>query len=165
MEPEVHLVALYMQLVKKCFVMNNLMINNGKELDLLAYDPITKEKYHIEVHVITGKGFRIRLIDTQKADGTKHKIGMDTLNSLKFSPPAVVDACTKIFGCSTYRKVLVVWSVREPSLIEQAKILYGIETWLISDLITELMQKIGAKGYRDDILRIVQLISMRNPAI
>lgn len=100
MEPEVHLVSLYMQTVKKCFVMNNLMISNGKELDLLAYNPITQEKFHIEAHVITGKGFKIRLIDRQKADGTKLKIGLDTLASRKFSPPAVVDACSKLFGCN-----------------------------------------------------------------
>jgi hypothetical protein len=145
--------------------MNNLMVTNGKEIDLLAYNPLTSERYHIEVHIITCKGFRIRLNDTQKSDGTKHKIGIDTLNSIKFLAPAVVNACTEIFGCGNYRKVLVVWAVQDTDVIEKAKQLFGIEIWLISDLINELTQQVGKKGHRDDILRVLQLSAMQSPTI
>jgi hypothetical protein len=53
----------------------------------------------------------------------------------------------------------VVWDVQEPDVIEKAKALYGIEVWRISDIIAELIHEVGTKAYRDDVLRLVQLIS------
>jgi hypothetical protein len=55
--------------------------------------------------------------------------------------------------------VLVVWEVEDNKVIEQAKSVYGIEVWKISDVLSEMMNKIGTKSYRDDALRIVQLIT------
>src|SRR4030065_2426889 len=106
-EPEVHIVERYMQLVKKCFTMTNIMLEGGKEIDLLALNPASGEKYHIEVRVCIGRGFRLRMIDTQTKSGRKHRRGMDTLNEIKFTPPTVGKAITEIFGSSAYRKVLV----------------------------------------------------------
>jgi hypothetical protein len=161
LEPEVHIVDRYLQLVKKCFTMTNIMLEGGKEIDLLAVNPISGEKYHIEVRVAIGKGFRLRLIDTQTKTGRKHRRGMDTLNEIKFSHPTVVKAVTEIFGSSEYRKVLVVWDVEDESVIEQAKSLYSIKIWKISDIMSELIREVGTKSYRDDVLRTVQLISRR----
>jgi len=148
-----------MQLVKKCFTMTNVMLGGGKEVDLLAYDPRTNEKYHIEVRVATGRGFRLRMKDTQTKNGRKHRRGLDTLNEIKFTPQIVVDNVKAIFGSSDYKKVLVVWDVQDSKVIEQAKAVYGIEVWKISDVLREMMKKIGTRSYRDDALRIVQLIS------
>jgi len=159
LEPEVHIVDRYMQLVKKCFTMTNVMLGGGKEVDLLAYNPRTNEKYHIEVRVTIGRGFRLRMKDTQTRNGRKHRRGMDTLNEIKFVHPVVTNKVGEIFGSSEYRKVLVVWDVEDSKVIEQAKAVYGIEVWKISDVLSEMMKKIGTKSYRDDALRIVQLIS------
>jgi hypothetical protein len=84
---------------------------------------------------------------------------MDTLNEIKFSHPTVAKAVTEIFGSSEYRKVLVVWDVEEESVVEQAKSLYDIEVWKMSDLMDELIQEVKTKAYRDDVLRTLQLIS------
>lgn len=138
------------------------MLGNGKEIDLLAFNPITNERYHIESHVITAKGFRIRLKDTQTKLGIKHKVGLDTLSETKFLNPTVVEGCNKIFGCEAYRRVLVIWDTRESNVVDEAKRLYGIEVWRISDVINELMSEISTKAYRDDILRILQLLSLPN---
>lgn len=161
LEPEVHIVDRYMQLVKKCFTMTNLMLEGGKEIDLLAFDPISNEKYHIEVRVVTGKGFRLRLVDTQTKSGRKHRRGLDTLNEIKFSHPTVVNAVRGIFGSNEYKKVLVVWAVENKSVVEQAKSLYGIEVWKMSDVMSELIREVKTKVYRDDVLRTIQLISAR----
>jgi hypothetical protein len=150
-----------MQLVKRYFTMTNIMLEGGKEIDLLAVDPISGEKYHIEVRVATGRGFRLRLIDTQTKSGRKHRRGLDTLNEIKFSHPTVVNAVREIFGSSEYRKVLVVWDVEDGSVIEQAKDLYEIEVWKMSDIISRLTQEVKTKPYRDDVLRTIQLISRR----
>jgi hypothetical protein len=162
LEPEVHIIERYLQLVKRWFTMTNVMLDGGKEIDLLALDPCSGNKYHIEVRVAISRGFRIRLVDTQTKSGIKHKRGLDTLNEIKFSPPAVVNSCREIFGCDNYKRVLVVWDVQEPNVIKLAKDLYGIEVWRISDLINDLINEVDTKAYRDDILRTVQLISTKS---
>jgi len=161
LEPEVHIVERYMQLVKKCFTMTNVMLEGGKEIDLLAVNPISGAKYHIEVRVAIGKGFRVRLIDTQTKNGRKHRRGMDTLNEIKFSHPTVVSAVTEIFGSVEYRKVLVVWDVEDESIVERARSLYDIEIWKMSDILSELIREVKTQAYRDDVLRTIQLISRR----
>ena len=161
MEPEVHIVDRYMQLVKKCLTMTNIMLEGGKEIDLLAVDPISKEKYHIEVRVATGKGFRLRLIDTQTKSGRKHRRGLDTLNAIKFAHSTVVNAVKEIFGGSEYKKVLVVWEVEDSRVIEQTKSLYNIDVWKMADLMNQLIQEVKTKPYRNDVLRTIQLISRR----
>jgi uncharacterized Zn finger protein len=141
--------------------MTNIMLEGGKEIDLLAFDPISKEKYHIEVRVATGRGFRLRLVDTQTKSGRKHRRGLDTLDEIKFAHPTVVNAVKEIFGSSEYRKVLVVWDVEDSGVIEQAKSLYNIEIWKISNIMGELIQEVKTKPYRNDVLRTIQLISKR----
>ena len=161
LEPEVHIVERYMQLVKKCFTMTNVMLEGGKEIDLLAVNTLSAEKYHIEVRVATRKGFRLRLIDTQTKKGYKHKRGLDTLNEIKFSHPTVLSAIKGIFGDSEYKKVLVVWDVEDSGVIEQAKSIYNIEIWKMTDLMNQLMREVKTKPYRNDVLRTIQLISKK----
>jgi len=162
LEPEVHIVERYMQLVRKCFTMTNIMLEGGKEIDLLAFNPISGEKFHIEVRIATGRGFRLRLVDTQTKKGRKHRRGLDTLNEIKFAHPTVVNAVKEIFGSDEYRKVLVVWDVEDRSVIDQAKRPpYNIEIWKISNIMSELIREVKTKPYRDDVLRTIQLISRR----
>lgn len=141
--------------------MTNVVLSGGKEIDLLAFNPITKEKFHIEVRIATGGGFRLRLIDTQTKSGRKHRRGLDTLNMIKFVHPTVVNYVKEIFGSREYRKVLVVWAVEDSSVIEQAKSIYNIEVWKISNIISELMQEVKSRAYRNDVLRTIQLISKK----
>jgi hypothetical protein len=161
LEPEVHIVDRYMQLVKKCFTMTNIMLKGGKEIDLLAVNPISGEKYHIEVRVATGRGFRLRLFDTQTREGRKHRRGLDTLNEIKFAHPTVVNAATEIFGSAEYKKALVVWDVEDTKVIEQARSVYNIDVWKMADLLNQLMREVKTKPYRNDVLRTIQLISRR----
>jgi len=161
LEPEVHIIDRYMQLVKKCFTMTNIMLEGGKEIDLLAINPQSGDKYHIEVRVATGRGFRLRLVDTQTKNGRKHRRGLDTLNEIKFAHPTVVNAVGEIFGGGTYKKVLVVWDVEDKGIIGQAKSIYNIEIWKISNIISELMQEVKTRPYRNDVLRTIQLISKK----
>jgi hypothetical protein len=86
---------------------------------------------------------------------------MDTLDSIKFTLPTVVNTIMAIFGTSEYRKVLVAWEVEDKSVIEQAKTLYGIEIWKMADILSELIQEVKTKAYRDDVLRTIQLFSQR----
>jgi hypothetical protein len=135
------------------------MLEGGKEIDLLAVNPVSGEKFHIEVRVTIEKAFRLRLKDTQTRNGRKHRRGVDTLNEIKFAPQTVVNAIKEIFGSSEYKKVLVVWDVEDEVVIKRAKSLYDIEVWKMSDIMRELILEVGTKSYRDDVLRTIQLIS------
>ena len=77
MEPEVHIIEKYFQLVRHCFTMTNIRCKRGKEIDLLAIDPQTGEKYHVESRVGTAPSFKIREKDTSTSKGRPHKIGLD----------------------------------------------------------------------------------------
>jgi hypothetical protein len=160
LEPEVHIIDRYMQLVKKCFTMTNIMLEGGKEIDLLAVNPISGEKYHIEVRIAT-RGFRLRLIDTQTKKGQKHRRGLDTLNEIKFAHPTVSSAVKEIFGGVEYKRILVVWAAEEDNVIEKANSVYGIEIWKMSGIIDELMGEVKSRPHRDDILRTLQLVSQK----
>jgi len=160
LEPEVHIVERYLQLVKKCFTMTNIMLEGGKEIDLLAINPQTNDKYHIEVRIATGRGFCIRMKDTQTKKGYKHRRGLDTLNEVKFAHPVVAARVKEIFGTGEYRKVLVVWDVENAEVVNQAKTVYDIEVWKISDILEQTMKRTGTKPYRDDILRTLQLVRL-----
>jgi len=160
-EPEVHIVDRYMQLVKRCFTMTNVMLEGGKEIDLLALNPISNERFHVEVRIATGKGFRLRLKDTQTESGRKHRRGLDTLSKIKFSHPTVAKAVKEIFGSNEYRRVLVVWDVEDAEVIGQARSKYRIEVWRIENLMNQLALEVKTKPYRDDVLRTIQLISGR----
>ena len=87
---------------------------------------------------------------------------MDTLNEIKFTPPIVTKAIEDIFGSSEYKKVLVAWEVEDERVIGQARTQYNIEVWKMSDILNELIEEVGTKAFRDDILRTVQLITTRN---
>jgi len=137
------------------------MLGGGKEIDLLAFNPISGEKFHIEVRIATGRGFRLRVKDTQTKSGRKHRRGLDTLNEIKFQHPTVVNAVKKIFGSGEYKRVLVVWDVQDNKVIEQGKSIYNIDVWKISNIIRALMREVKSRAYRDDILRTIQLISKK----
>jgi hypothetical protein len=160
LEPEVHIVDRYLQLVKGYFTMTNIVLEGGKEIDILAFNPLSQEKYHIEVRIATGKGFRLRMTDTQTKKGYKHKRGLDTLNEIKFAHPVVTSKIKQIFDTSDYRKVLVVWNVQNSEVIKQAKAVYDIEVWKMSDILDQIMKRVETKPYRDDILRTLQLVRL-----
>lgn len=44
-----------MQLVKHCFTMTNIMLEGGKEIDLLAVNPVSGEKYRFQERNTTSR--------------------------------------------------------------------------------------------------------------
>jgi len=142
--------------------MTNIKCKGGKEIDLLAINPKTLEKFHVEARVTTG--FKIRTYDTHVSKGNwkgrAHKIGLDFFHSKKFNHPTVKNAVYEIFGDLNYRKMLVIWDVQDLSLLDEAKEKFDIEILFIDDLLRGLIEKGKTKGSRDDILRIVELMRL-----
>ena len=82
---------------------------------------------------------------------------MDTLNSIKFQHPTVASAVEEIFG-GPAKRVLVVHDVESDEVIKEAQEQYGIEIWLMRNLLSELDAAIKTGGHRDDVLRLLQLL-------
>jgi hypothetical protein len=89
MEPEVHIIEKYFQIVLGCFTMANVKCKGGKEIDLLAINPKNLERYHIESRVSTT--FKLRHKATFTKGGTCHKNGIDYISKEKFSDKHVLE--------------------------------------------------------------------------
>lgn len=113
----------------------------------------------MECRVTIDPGFRIRVRNMETARGRKHRRGLDTLSREKFEHPLVKERVEEVFGSMEYRKVLVVWEVEDQAVIETARRDYGIEIWKVSDILGELEERLGTNGYRDEVLRTIQLLS------
>jgi len=147
--------------------MTNIRLKGNKEIDLLAINPQTGEKFHVESRV-TLTGFKLTRKDTYsqkgKSKGKPHRRGSDFFDKEKFNHDVVVAGIREIFGDANYRKILVVWDVEDESVIGVAKEKFGIEVWYMEEILDELREAIfrgKLKGSRDDILRTVELVLKR----
>lgn len=136
--------------------MTNIRCRGSKEIDLLAVNPKTEEKYHVESRVGTSPSFKIREKDTHTSEGRPHKIGLDYFHKEKFEHPIVKGKVREFFGDSKYRKWLVVWHVQNENLVVKALHEYGIEIYWIHELIANLRQQKLTSGSRDVVLRMIE---------
>jgi len=95
-----------------------------------------------------------------KSKGKPHRRGLDFFNEEKFGHGVVVDGIQEIFGNADYNKILVVWDVKDDSVIKYAKERFGIEIRLMDEIISSLVKNVR-RGSRDDILRTVELMTRR----
>jgi hypothetical protein len=147
----VHLIEKYFQIAEGFFTKTNIKVEEGREIDLLAIHPISKEKLHVESEVHTNSKLNI-----------KH---FDSIAKGKFNNPIIVKSIRQILSTTDYKKILVVWDIKKSevsAVIEKAKE-YGIEIKYIGELLVELVSTymvIGAKGSRDHIMRTVELMAL-----
>ena len=139
--------------------MTNIRCKRGKEIDLLAVNPKTGEKYHVESSVRTSPSFRIREKDTYTSKGRPRKIGLDYFAKKKFDHPVVTEKILELFRDSNYQKVLVVWEVDDYHLISIAEKKFKYKLWFIGDILDSLIDKGSIRGSRDDVLRTIELLS------
>jgi hypothetical protein len=120
-----------------------------KEIDLLAINPNTHEKYHIEACVHTTQSFTL-----------------ETVNSLrkKFEDPIVKEKIHRIFRQGKYTRILVVWNAKDKAVIEASKRKFNIKILpmetVLATLEVHLMSEKHPKGSRDDILRTMEFIAL-----
>lgn len=162
MEPEVHIIEKYFQLVLGCFTMTNIQCRSGKEIDLLAMNPKTGEKFHVESRIVTSPSFALRLKDTYTLKGRHHRRGLDYISRRKFNHKAVIEKINQLWGDSKYRKILVTWGIHSDVIVlADSKRMYDIEVYYMEDFIKRLIAAVaerGIKGSRDDVIRIYELL-------
>ncbi len=162
MEPEVHIIEKYFQEILHCFTMTNVRCKGGKEIDLLAVNPTTGKKYHVESRVSTT--FKLRELATKKKDGTPHRDGLDYFKKEKFEHSAVLVRIKELLGDKNYEKVLVVHDTEEPkdAFVQKALEKYSICILFMKDIIADLKEEVEVKGSRDDVMRFVELIAYQD---
>lgn len=163
MEPEVHIVEKWFQLVHRCFTITNIRAKGNKEIDLLAINPRKNAYVHVECSCKVG-----RMLDVTKKFTHKGKAYDNELVYFvkeKFEHPNVVQRIKEFFGDKKYTKTLVVWDASNviPGYgytTDYAALKYGIEIKPLGDLIHDLRAAIKEeyRGHRDDILRLIELM-------
>jgi hypothetical protein len=146
--------------------MTNIKCRGGKEIDLLAINPKTLRKYHVEIRVATKR--KIREEDGmfyywKQSRDSMSRTGLDYFQRHKFEDKRVKEKIHEIFGDSEYVKVLVVSKTQEPiyPFIEKAWNQSRILIVLINDVIADLKEEAEIKGSRDDVMRFVELIALQ----
>jgi len=167
MEPEVHFLEKYFQEMEHCFTMTNIRCKGRREIDLLAINPVNGKKFHVESRVATSPSFFLTYQDTHTSKGRPQKKGLNYFDKEKFNHPAVKEKIKELFGDAKYHKILVVWAVAETdamgmSFRSYAFHKYGIVIFQFIELINILMEKGTMRGSRDDILRMIELMSLVN---
>jgi len=147
LEPEVSLIEKYLQTVRKCFTMTNIRCRGQKEIDLLAINPRTEEKFHVESSVWINR----RLNSSSLAK----------LVDKKFNDLRVKEKIGEFFGKSDYKKWLVV-SPQDvnPQLDKYAGNL-GIEIQYIEVMVRMIMRKMCRYGSRDHVLRTLEIVKLK----
>lgn len=147
MEPEVSLIEKYLQTVCKCFTMTNIRCRGQKEIDLLAINPKTEEKFHVESSVWTNR----RLNSSSLAK----------LVDKKFNDLRVKEKIGEFFGKSDYRKWLVVSPQDENPQLDKYAGSLGIEIWYIEVMVRMIMRKMCRYGSRDHVLRTLEIVKQK----
>ncbi len=136
--------------------MTNIKCKGGREIDLLAVNPITNLKYYIESRVSTS--FILKDKATYTKNGVCNKNGLDYFEKEKFENPFVKENIQEIFGNQPYFKTLVVWKYDFPYVLNYAHEKYDISVLSIKEMIFKLMDERITSGSRDDVLRLMELV-------
>ncbi|MEM4142828.1 MAG: hypothetical protein QW445_01630 [Candidatus Bathyarchaeia archaeon] len=156
MEPEVHIIEKYFQEKLHCFTMTNIRCKGGKEIDLLAIDPRSLKRFHVESRIAIK--FKLRDKATYTNDGRCHRDGIDYFSREKFEHPLIKEKIREIFGTDDYSKILVVWEIEGEDLVEKALAQYGLQLMSLKSIIKGFLSEQKMFGSRDDVLRVMELV-------
>lgn len=157
-----------MRYIKNWATIPNIRCKGQYEIDLLAIDPITYARYHIESGVSVSGSYskltanpyspddlKIRL----KTAGQRRTIGYFV--DRKFGHPGVKQTLKKFgFEDENYAKVIVSWGWNN-DVPDQAK-RFGVELWDFRCLIREIATALGKDKtyFADDTLRTLHLFAL-----
>ena len=167
METTERVVEAYVRYIRKWATIPNIKCPEQLEIDLLAIDPLTLDRYHIESGVsvsvayskLTTKPYAESLRKQRgKAAGQRRTIGY--FIERKFGHPAVLKKLKEYgFTKGNYQKIIVSWGWRDEAL-EVAR-QQGIELWDFRELMREIANALRTKRsyFTDDTMRILHLYS------
>lgn len=170
METTERVVEAYVRYVKKWATIPNIRCDGQFEIDLLAINPVTNDRYHIESGVsvsgsysrLTAKPFSTDHLKTRvKQAGQRRTFGY--FAERKFGDPNVINTLkTYGFEPGGYSKIIVTWGWDKgvPELASQE----GIILWDFQVILREIAGAfVGDRTYfTDDTLRTLHLFALAN---
>lgn len=168
MDTAERIVEAYVRYVKGCATIPNIGCPGQGEIDLLAINPKTMERFHIETSVsisggfskLTGKPFDEVLVkDRVKAPEQRRTVGFFVCR--KFANPGVLGVLADHgFLPGEYRRVIVTWGATTEAR-EQAKN-QDVDLWDFPDLIRGIATHISDRSchFGDDTLRTLHLYTL-----
>lgn len=159
MEASEKVIDVYLKTELKAFTINNIKLKYNKEIDFLAIDYSFK-RYHIESSISTSSIFS--KLTNNPLDSTTEKAHrrrcLEFFEKEKFNHPLVIEKLKEFnFVGNNYKKIIVTWSVKEQSVIEEVKN-KGIEIWFFKDILKKVFKNTNINEYLSDEQRIFQLI-------
>ncbi|HEV2161440.1 MAG TPA: hypothetical protein VGR52_04285 [Stellaceae bacterium] len=165
METTEKIVEAYVRHVKGWATIANVRCDKQFEIDLLAIDPKTLSRYHIETSVsgsqayakLTAKNFDAALLKVRvQKPKMRRTIGYFIQN--KFGPTEIVSKLRSYgFTPGDYEKVIVTWGWTPEA--KQAADSAGIKLWDFRDIMRQIAHSIHDKRsyFSDDTLRTINL--------
>ncbi len=167
METTERIVEAYVRYVKGWATIPNIKCKGQFEIDLLAVDPVTGRKYHIESGVHTSSGFSKLTCNPFSEEALKVRVEQPkqrrTLGFFlerKFGAPEITEKLKEYgFEDGRYGKIIVSWGWTDEAA-EQARAA-GIDLWDFRGLLSQIGEAfIGRSTYfTDDTLRTLQLFA------
>ena len=165
METTERIVEAYVRHVKGWATIPNVRCAGQNEIDLIAIDPVSLARYHIEVSISISQGFRkltAKPFDPEKVKQRVHQASqrrtIGFFAERKFGAPTVVERLGEMgFKAGKYTRVIVTWGW-EDGAAKQAKAA-GIELWDFRSIIQEIAGRIrgSSEYFADDTLRTLNL--------
>lgn len=165
METTERIVEAYVRYVRGWATIANIRCTGQNEIDLLAIDPVSLDRYHIEVSISISQGFRKltgKPFDREKAKVRVHQASQRrTLGFFverKFEPPSVIARLADYgFDPGNYHRVIVTWGWDEAAAAQADGA--GIQLWDFPTMMREVAASIrGSQEYfADDTLRTLNL--------
>lgn len=171
METTERIVEAYVRYIKHWATIPNVRCEGQYEIDLLAFDPKSGDRYHIESGVsvsgsyskLTDKPFSASDLKkrVQKA-GQRRTLGYFV--DRKFGQPSVLKTLRRFgFNKGNSSKVIVTWGWREGVLAAAKK--RGVILWDFRDLMREMADEFKNKRayFTDDTMRTLHLFARATP--
>jgi hypothetical protein len=160
METTEKIVEAYARYVKGWATIPNIRCGGQFEIDLLAIDPKTCDRYHIETSISVSPGFS--KLTRNEFDPALHKAKMrrtiDYFIKRKFETRSVIDKLADYgFEENKYKRIIATWDATEEA--KAAAVEAEIELWPFPEIMDKIAEQITrTRGYfTDDTLRTIGL--------
>ncbi len=165
METTEKIVEAYVRYVKNWATIPNIRCDGQHEIDLIAINPQTLERYHIETSISISPKFSMLTANTFDAESLKVRIKKPVMRRMigyfveaKFNVVSVINRLAQFgFAEGKYARIIVTWGWTQDAEIQAKE--FAITLWdfrIMMREIAENMNKLNAY-FTDDTLRTLQL--------
>lgn len=180
MEATEHIVNSFCNYLLEWLTVPNIKCKGGKEIDLLAVDPRSGRRYHVETTGSTTGKFRFltsKDVEQWPNDRPAQRKFIEYFDKEKFEHASILDRLKEYgFLKGNYKKVVVTWDISSNliSRLEDGQIkgriteiptyqYKGLMIWKIPDILDTFLDRPKLDNWyvSDDIYRTLQLVAMK----